>query len=261
MGKLKITGAFILLLAVSSKSYSQDASKTMGKVNIASPNASSLGKYIDIPVSYHTGVPNINLPVYTLASGPLKMPVSISYHASGLRVEENDSWVGAGWALNAGGAITRTVKDKPDEKQTSSFSQTHGHFSDYGFTSNYVQNGSQPEYLYDAEPDLFFFNFGGYSGKFYFNDDRTPVIVPENDLKIEYSYTPGQWNTSPGAWGGFGRCIESFVITTPDGAKYYFGIPPTTVASPYCEPIEVANTLTNQGGISYSQVITSCYIK
>ena len=32
---------------------------------------------------------------------------------------------------------------------------------------------------------MFFFNFGGYSGKFYFRDDRTPVLVPEADFKIE----------------------------------------------------------------------------
>ncbi|MFN8250249.1 MAG: hypothetical protein U0V75_00100 [Ferruginibacter sp.] len=184
----------------------------------------------------------------------------MSYHASGLKVEENASWVGAGWSLNAGGAITRTVKDKPDEKQTSSFVQTHGHFSDYGFASNYAQNGMQAAESFDAEPDLFSYNFGGYSGRFHFNDDRTPVMVPENDIKVEYTYTPGAWNNSPGAWGGFGRCIESFILTTPDGTKYFFGISQSQPLSPYCDPIEVASTLTNLNGMSYSQVISSWYL-
>ena len=263
MSKLKMKRPGLLCIVVFvtlTQSFSQDPGKTMGKVNIASPNAASLGKYGDIPVSYHTGVPNISIPLYTLTSGSLKMPLSLSYHASGLRVEENASWTGAGWTLNAGGAVTRTVRDKPDEKQTSSLAQTHGHFSDYGFTSNYVQNGQQSESAFDSEPDLFFFNFNGYSGKFYFNDDRTPVIVPEQDIKIECKYTPGIWTTSPGASAGLGRCIESFTITTPDGNKYYFGIPQTIVSSPYCDPIEVTTAFTATGGALYSQVISSWFL-
>ena len=249
----------IICINLSVKGLTQDPTKTLGKVNIASPNAASLGKYGDIPVSYHTGVPNISIPLYTVTSGSLKLPVSLSYHASGLKVEENASWVGAGWALNAGGAITRTVKDKPDERQTSSTNQDYGYYSDFGVAS-YFQNALNDNSNIDDEPDLFFFNFNSYSGKFVFNDDRTPVIIPEQDFKIECSYTPGIWNNSPGASNGFGRCIESFIITTPDGTKYYFGIPQTTVQNPYCDPIEVTSTYTATNGTSYSQVISSWFL-
>lgn len=261
MSKLKMIRLFLLnlvLVGIVIPGYSQDPT-TLGKINIASPNAASLGKYGDIPVSYHTGVPNISIPLYTVSSGSLKLPISLSYHTSGLKVEENGSWVGAGWTLNAGGAIIRTVKDKPDEKQTSSLSQTYGHYSDYGMAS-YWQNSNSDQSNIDVEPDLFFFNFNGYSGKFWFNDDRTPMILPEQDFKIECSYTPGIWNNSPGASSGLGRCIESFTITTPDGTKYYFGIPQTPVQSPYCDPIEVTSTMTAQSGTSYSQVISSWFL-
>ncbi|MEJ0105012.1 MAG: hypothetical protein WDO19_21765 [Bacteroidota bacterium] len=44
-----------------------------------------------------------------------------------------------------------------------------------------------------VSPTLFFFNFNGYSGKFYFQDDRSPVVVSGEDLKIEYYYPMG-WN-------------------------------------------------------------------
>jgi hypothetical protein len=93
----------------------QDTSSTMGKVNIASPTAASLGKYGDIPVSYHTGIPNIGIPIYTVQSRTLKLPISLSYHAGGLKVQENASWVGAGFSLLAGGCITRTVVGAPDD--------------------------------------------------------------------------------------------------------------------------------------------------
>ncbi len=170
----------------------QDSANAMGIVSIASPTAASLGKYGDIPVSYHTGIPQIAIPFYTVKAGPLSLPIGLSYHASGLKVMEPASWVGAGWSLDAGGVITRTVVGQPDERGTNvGASEINGHFSDYGF-SNYVDitGSTQEDWLgfaagrKDGQPDLFFFNFGGYSGKFFFRDDRTPILVPQQDLKI-----------------------------------------------------------------------------
>ena len=63
-------------------------------VVMPSANAASLGKYGDIPVSFHTGVPNVGIPIYTMQDGPLSMPISLNYHAGGLKVGEPCSWVG-----------------------------------------------------------------------------------------------------------------------------------------------------------------------
>src|SRR5205823_6478481 len=79
------------------------------------PNVAALGKYIDYPIGNYTGTPEINVPIYKLKDGPINLPVSLSYHASGIRVSEVASWVGLGWALNAGGMIGRTVRGGPDE--------------------------------------------------------------------------------------------------------------------------------------------------
>ncbi len=67
-----------------------------------SPTAASLGKYSDIPVSYHTGVPSISIPLYTLTEGDLQLPISVSYHAGSIRVDETASAIDLGWSLNAG---------------------------------------------------------------------------------------------------------------------------------------------------------------
>lgn len=241
----------------------QDA-KLLGKINIASPNAASLGKYGDIPVSYHTGIPQIGIPIHNIKNGPLQLSVSLSYHAGGLRVEENDSWVGAGWTLIAGGAITRTVRGSADEKQVSGSWVQHGYLSDNGFSSQSANSttGHMPYHI-DTEPDMFSFNFAGYSGKFFINDDGAPRIVEEQDLKIEYHYVPGApWNGSPGANGGFGRCIESFVITASDGTRYHFGMGGQP-AAPYCEPIEVNSIYTPVGGTGdvQAQIISSWFLR
>ena len=219
------------------KSEGQTAQETIGTVTISSPNAASLGKFGDIPVSYHTGVPQINIPIYTVEAGSLKLPISLDYHASGIKCMEPASWVGAGWALNAGGMITRTVQGQPDEAGSGGSVQQDGHFSQYGYNS-YFYSGTQQDWqgfangIKDGEPDLFFFNFGGYSGKFYFRDDRTPVLVPEQDITIIPSYSGG-------------RSIDYFTIVTPDGTKYTFGNSPNVTGT---APIETTNAYSMKNG-------------
>lgn len=236
----------------------------LSDITIASPTAASLGKYGDIPISYHTGLPQINIPIYTVSEGSLQLPISLSYHASGLKVMEPASWVGAGWSLNAGGVIVRTVVGAPDDRGFGVTSNvTHGHFSNYGF-NNYLfvtgpHTGSPPETsdgmvaddqnfvnrIKDGEPDLFTFNFAGYSGKFFFRDDRTPVLVPESDLKIE-PYLPGTFY------------IQGFVITTPDGVKYYFG--KNQLSDGNIDAWEVSSPYTVQNGLSNGTAISSWYL-
>ncbi|QEC79297.1 DUF5977 domain-containing protein [Mucilaginibacter ginsenosidivorax] len=271
---LKINVAIILIACSGSVNLMAQTSaeaNEYNKVSIASPTAGSLAKFVDIPVSLHTGIPDINIPLYTLQQGALSLPISMSYHASGLKTVEPAGWVGAGWALNAGGVITRSVRGTPDEKATVNGFQHTGFFSDHGYTSHLLETGyplndpndpypadTRPDSGYrvnyqrfvsgefDSEPDLFFFNFGGYSGKFYFNDDRTPMLLPEQDIKIEYNYTEGS-----------ALSIQGFTLTTPDGVKYYFGATPSTTD---VDPIEYTKVFTSQNGLGWDKVISSWYL-
>lgn len=183
MTRLKIALFLFTFYVETVAAWAQTSSAAVyGQVAIASPTAASLGKFTDIPVSYHTGIPEVSVPLYTIKEGPLTLPISLSYHAGGIKVQEPASWVGTGWALNAGGIITRTIVGAPDESGTTIAMK--GHFSDYGYSS-YLITGSvvgnsstmRPgpndnaiaNAFYDGEPDLFFFNFNGYSGKFFFS--------------------------------------------------------------------------------------------
>jgi hypothetical protein len=193
-------------------------------VSIASPTAASLGKYVDYPVNYHTGVPDISFPIYTVKEGPLELPISLSYHAGGLKVMEHASWVGAGFALNAGGMITRTVRGFPDEiarYEGKSYLNQKGYFNYL-----YVSNGETATLDYlrfmenrlDGEPDLFFFNFNGYSGKFYFRPDGTPMLLPASDIRITPQFCTGGSPTGCSSSQGY---LYGWIITTTDGVKYY----------------------------------------
>ncbi len=189
-----------------------------------SPTAAALGKYGDIPVSLYTGIPNVDIPLYTLAGAHLKLPISLSYHAGGLKVEENSSWVGLGFSLNAGGVITRTTRGLRDEVT--------------GQTKGYLTNDPipvRPDMLnyftevitghLDTEPDIFFFNFNGYSGKFFLEKGslNSNVVkgfsIPYKDLDISCTYSSD--------------VLSDFTIRTEDGTEYFFNTIESTTTRTY----------------------------
>jgi hypothetical protein len=109
-----------LLLMISTLGYSQDPVQLQVNNSIPnpvppSPNVASLGKFIDYPVGYFTSVPDISIPIYRVQSGDLTVPITLSYHASGIKPTDVASWVGMGRSVSAGGFISRNVRGKPDE--------------------------------------------------------------------------------------------------------------------------------------------------
>src|SRR5205085_12253772 len=79
----------------------------------------------------------------------------------------------------------------------------------------------------DGEPDLFFFNFNGYSGKFYFKPDGTTVLIPQQSIKIDPLLCTGQSGCNP-----TNEKLYGWTITTPDGTKYYIGIELNNITDP-----------------------------
>src|SRR5690606_30507535 len=96
-------------------SFGQNDNPQLKNVIPPSPTVASLGKYGEIPVGLYTGTPNISIPLYEISEGPLSVPISLSYHAAGIRVEEIASNVGLGWALNAGGMVSKQIRGQDDD--------------------------------------------------------------------------------------------------------------------------------------------------
>jgi YD repeat-containing protein len=150
-----------------------------------SPNVQAMQKYGDIPVSAYTGVPNISIPLYTIKFHDISVPISISYHASGIKVAEEASQVGLGWVLNAGGSISRKIVGMDDFISGVYFNTTTStttdltnsyqplspiidgpilnanHTNSVDFTSDL--SGSPKK---DLQPDEFYYNVQGLSGRF-----------------------------------------------------------------------------------------------
>ena len=145
--------------------YAQEVK--LPKIIPPSPDAASLGKYGDIKVGTYTGVPNISIPIYNIQIRDVSLPITLQYHASGLRVEEEASWVGLGWTLSSGGAITRTVRGLDDLLNGSSKGYVYSPIvaSRSGHTREYLNDACLKKI--DSEPDIFYFNIAGFSGNFF----------------------------------------------------------------------------------------------
>lgn len=64
-----------------------------GRIIPCSPQAASLARYAEYPVSLTTGIPDITIPLYEIRMGEFTLPITISYHASGARPDEVPSCI------------------------------------------------------------------------------------------------------------------------------------------------------------------------
>ena len=198
-----------------------------------SPNASTLVKFSDVPVSPYTGTSDVTIPIYNVSAKGVSVPVSLNYHTGGIRLKEESGWVGLGWALNAGGSISRTIMDKDDFSGQGYFNSfvpqittdmapfvgpgahQFGLFG-YDFLCNYTVNtvGGLLDYTnvfsssapsYDLEADIFSYSFPGHSGKFTITRDHKILIQKQENIQIQFDLSG-----------------NSFTILDDQGNKYYF---------------------------------------
>jgi len=157
-----------------------------------SPDASALAKYADIPVSLYSDTATISIPVYEIKERELSLPISLNYHgSSGHKVETVVPRTGLGWTLEAGGLIARTVRGWPDEHAHRGFlyqAQQHdvGDYAQGTPQQQYEWYDAMAEGCLDAEPDLFYFNFAGYSGKFMFDWEVNNKLIKQWNLNYNH---------------------------------------------------------------------------
>ena len=114
---LQISLYIILLSLFSFHVTAEDNLYTDPRVHITTPSseAQSLGSFSEIPVDLYTGRTNITIPLLTLSFQDIEVPISLSYHGGGVKVDEEAGIVGLGWTLNVGGMVSRIVRGMPDE--------------------------------------------------------------------------------------------------------------------------------------------------
>lgn len=225
----------LLAINVTSNGQTDPAAIFKPKIIPPSPDAASLGRYGEYPVNLSNGLVDISIPIFEIKSGSLTLPISLSYHAGGVKVYDVSSSVGLGWTLNAGGAITRAINGVPDE-------------SGYGVLNNPFPSPDGPGEHWvcflericrsynasDAQSDNFYYNLGGSSGKFVFKNVKAfgvpfeIVTIPKTPVRIE------------------GDPASAFTVTGLDGTAYSFN--------------QTEQTVTMVDGTLHSDAITTWYL-
>lgn len=237
----KSTIAAILLTALWSHGLQGQSSTTgnaaksyVGDINKmfpAAPTSNNLMKFEEVPVSYYTGIPDINIPLFNIPTNNSKVSVDIQlkYHPLNAKPDDKAGETGLGWSMIAGGTISRTIRGGGvDEKnRTIAFSTPpRPKFGIYNHIYNptYKLLNDEPVNMddytfsagsgrYDTEYDLFQYNFMGQSGRFYIVKDAAGNYKAEkldrNNLQIRFD------QDSTGE-------VTSFTMVDDKGIKYIF---------------------------------------
>ncbi|OQP46214.1 hypothetical protein [Niastella populi] len=216
--KTKIVVVFMFLFQLALGQIDNDYKILPAYKPPKSPNAAAFEKFTSVPINYQTGQVNYSIPMYTIETDGVIVPITLNYNNTGLKVTEVPSWVGLGWHLAVGGAITRTVKGIPDDgprglmdpyyaqlqlrvvKNQSSGLEKYHYFKDV------------VESIADSEHDMFHFDVPGIKGSFYINRFGECIQLPRSNNKIEYTRST-QNNT-----------LDKFSITDVNGNKYLFNL-------------------------------------
>lgn len=166
-------GIFLLFLTVNAVSYCQE-NGGMGLPSVIppSPPVGALNKFGNYPIGYNTGTVEISVPLYSIPLDKrLSLDISLDYHSSGIKVNEVGGIAGLGWALSAGGYISREIRGLRDEISEAGFYSYSK--KNKGWTvPNQIDELLSPSFLnkvmshqLDTEPDLFILQFLGRNYK------------------------------------------------------------------------------------------------
>lgn len=209
-----------------------------------SPTAQAFAKYGSTPVNLYNGSPDIAIPLANLQGRELAIPLSLTYDASGIKVDQLSTSVGLGWNLKGGGMISRQTRGNPDDFISASpyylpfytdavkndYAFING-FSAFEFT-NYPPGDLTRYFQFmdksfktesdkiEIQPDVYSFNALGLSGTFYIDYNLLIGYCMEHpELKIIPIF---ETNSFPI------RVIIEWRVTDGSGNTYYFGNPETT---------------------------------
>lgn len=183
----------ISMFSFAQNSYQQN----LNNLSPLSPTSSAIATYVDYPVDYKTGIPDITIPLFEVPTKTGTIPFSLSYHVGKIKSSEFTGPVGLGWSLMPEMGITRSKRGKEDDIPLG-----------YDVPANSPNCQDQLKFaqgLFNTEPDDFYYSLLSKQGKFLYNKTNNFSTIPFEAIKIN---RPDKY---------------SFLITDNDGTIYQFG--------------------------------------
>lgn len=197
-----------------------------------SPEAAAFRRYGEYAVNEYTGNPNISIPIHTINYKDIEIPITLTYDGTGIKVDQEASWVGLGWNLMVGGCINYVAAGNVDPRNLNSTASNWNQFASQGtpgdineFTINLViTNNGQTilnEPIHDdlhhgyGETDYFSANFLGQTLLFMYDRTTSQCMIIGNGsdiYKIEATNISNYSNIDNANWK----------ITDGNGTQYYF---------------------------------------
>ncbi|TRX51637.1 PKD domain-containing protein [Fulvivirga sp. M361] len=208
------TKLLLILILISFKLIGQEDFRNQNYFQNYLPQTPSQAKfqtYGSIPIDLYTGLPNVSIPLGTVSSQKMQLPINLIYDASGVKLDEIADNVGLHWRLDVESSITRLLRGLPDETPSNGYfftQQESGNFQNIANTMDSWVIWSE-EKLRDTQPDEFHVAIAGRpSFKIVFNNQQ-PMTIPETSVLVSVSQEDSK--------------IHGFTLKFPDGMEYQYG--------------------------------------
>ena len=169
-----------------------------------SVNASQFDMAVKAETALSKGQLSLNIPLVELKGKGYDLPISLVFYSGDVTFTTEASSVGLGWALMAGGVITKTIRGK-DDLETRYSNKEHLSTPDY-----IVNHWTDTDFIFklqeDPMPDEYTYSLPGHSGTINVScsgNTTTMSLYPDESYRID--------------------SIENgFCITADDGTKFYY---------------------------------------
>ena len=183
-----------------------------------SPEPASAVKYADVPFSHSQGLATLDILLHTLKGRELTIPIGLSYATGGIKMDETAGVAGLGWSLNAGGCVTRTVMDMPDEFSAAAFHHAMPSSSLLARLEAGTSDNETMAYLrdilwhrVDASLDRYSYSVCGLSGSFVILDNRSVFLLSGDGVEITPTFHSDGY-------------VDFFTLVGPDGTTYKLSV-------------------------------------
>lgn len=197
--KPHILSVFLSLLSISA------LAQINAEIIRPSINASQFDIAVKAETTLSKGQLSLNIPLMELKGKGYDLPISLVFYSGDVTFCTEASPVGLGWALMAGGVITKTIRGNDDLETRYSNKE---HLSNPNYIVNNWSNNNNfiIDIQEDPMPDEYTYSLPGHSGTINVSFDgntTTMSLYPDESYKID----------SVG---------NGFCITADDGTKFYF---------------------------------------